>query len=173
MKREEKQEIINGLTEQVNSYKHLYVSDIAGLDAVATQSLRRACFDADIKLIQVKNTLLKKALDDAENNYEEIYVALTGSSAVMLSETGNAPAKLIKEFRKGNDKPAFKAAFVEECAYVGEEQLESLINIKSKEELIADIILMLQSPMQNVISALQSGQNTIAGVVKTLSEKEE
>lgn len=171
MNKEEKKEIIDSLTEQVNSYKHLYISDIAGLDAVATQKLRRACFNADIKLIQVKNTLLKKALENAENNYEEIFVALTESSAIMLSETGNAPAKLIKEFRKTSDKPVFKAAYVEECAYVGEELLESLISIKSKEELLGDIILMLQSPMQNVISALQSGQNTIAGVVKTLSEK--
>ena len=172
MKKEEKKVIIDSLTEQVNEYKHLYVTDIAGLDAVATQALRRACFDANIKLIQVKNTLLKKALENANNNYEEIFVSLKGSSAVMLCETGNAPAKLIKEFRKDKDKPAFKAAFVEECAYVGEDQLESLISIKSKEELIADIIAMLQAPMQNVISALQSGQNTIAGVVKTLSEKE-
>ena len=143
MKKEDKKVVIETLTEQVNSYKHLYVSDISGLDAVDTQALRRACFDANIKLVQVKNTLLKKA----------------------LSDTGNGPAKLIKEFRKTKDKPVFKAAFVEECAYVGEDQLESLISIKSKEELIADIIAMLQAPMQNVISALQSGQNTIAGVV--------
>jgi large subunit ribosomal protein L10 len=122
-------------------------------------------------LIQVKNTLLKKALENANNNYEEIFETLKGSSAIMLCETGNAPAKLIKEFRKTNEKPVFKAAFVEECAYVGESQLDSLITIKSREELIGDIVLMLQSPMRNVISALQYGQNTIAGVVKTLSEK--
>ena len=151
MKKEDKKVVIETLTEQVNSYKHLYVSDISGLDAVDTQALRRACFDANIKLVQVKNTLLKKALENATNNYEEIFSVLKGDSAI---------------------KPVFKAAFVEECAYVGEDQLESLISIKSKEELIADIIAMLQAPMQNVISALQSGQNTIAGVVKTLSEKE-
>ena len=155
MKKEDKKVVIETLTEQVNSYKHLYVSDISGLDAVDTQALRRACFDANIKLVQVKNTSVLK-----------------GDSAIMLCDTGNGPAKLIKEFRKTKDKPVFKAAFVEECAYVGEDQLESLISIKSKEELIADIIAMLQAPMQNVISALQSGQNTIAGVVKTLSEKE-
>ena len=159
MKKEDKKVVIETLTEQVNSYKHLYVSDISGLDAVDTQALRRACFDANIKLVQV-------------NNYEEIFSALKGDSAIMLCDTGNGPAKLIKEFRKTKDKPVFKAAFVEECAYVGEDQLESLISIKSKEELLADIIAMLQAPMQNVISALQSGQNTIAGVVKTLSEKE-
>ena len=173
MKKEDKKVVIETLTEQVNSYKHLYVSDISGLDAVDTQALRRACFDANIKLVQVKNTLLKKALENATNNYEEIFSALKGDSAIMLCDTGNGPAKLIKEFRKTKDKPVFKAAFVEECAYVGEDQLESLISIKSKEELIADIIAMLQAPMQNVISALQSGQNTIAGVVKTLSEKEQ
>ena len=172
VKKEDKKVVIETLTEQVNSYKHLYVSDISGLDAVDTQALRRACFDANIKLVQVKNTLLKKALENATNNYEEIFSALKGDSAIMLCDTGNGPAKLIKEFRKTKDKPVFKAAFVEECAYVGEDQLESLISIKSKEELLADIIAMLQAPMQNVISALQSGQNTIAGVVKTLSEKE-
>ena len=160
MKKEDKKVVIETLTEQVNSYKHLYVSDISGLDAVDTQA------------VQVKNTLLKKALENAANNYEEIFSVLKGDSAIMLCDTGNGPAKLIKEFRKTKDKPVFKAAFVEECAYVGEDQLESLISIKSKEELIADIIAMLQAPMQNVISALQSGQNTIAGVVKTLSEKE-
>lgn len=172
MKKEDKKVVIETLTEQVNSYKHLYVSDISDLDSVSTQALRRACFDANIKLVQVKNTLLRKALENANNNYEEIFSALKGDSAIMLCDTGNAPAKLIKEFRKTNDKPVFKAAFVEECSYIGEDQLEALISIKSKEELIADVIAMLQAPMQNVISALQSGQNTIAGVVKTLSEKE-
>ena len=154
MKKEDKKVVIETLTEQVNTYKHLYVSDISGLDAVDTQALRRACFNANIKLVQVKNTLLRKALENANNNYEELFSVLKGDSAIMLSDTGNGPAKLIK------------------CTYVGEDQLESLISIKSRDELIADIIAMLQSPMQNVISALQSGQNTIAGVVKTLSEKE-
>lgn len=172
MKREKKKVVIETLTEQINSYKHVYVSDIAGLDATATQALRKACFKANIKLIQVKNTLLKKALENANNNYEETFTALKGNSAIMLCDTGNAPAKLIKDFRKEGEKPAFKAAYVEECIYIGENQLETLISIKSKEELIGDIIAMFQSPMQNIISALQSGQNTIAGVVKTLSEKE-
>ena len=120
MKREEKQVIIDNLTEQIKAHKHIYISDISELDAAATQELRRACFKAGIKLIQVKNTLLRVALDGLEADYNEIYSALTGSSAVMLSETGNAPAKLIKEFRKKHDKPVLKAAFVEECAYVGE-----------------------------------------------------
>ena len=171
MKREEKQVIIDNLTEQIKSYKHLYVSDISELYAAATQDLRRECFKAGIKLIQVKNTLLKVALDGLEANYEDLYGSLKGSSAVMLCETGNAPAKLIKEFRKSHDKPVFKAAYVEECVYVGENQLESLVNVKSKEELLGDIILLLQSPMQKLISSLESGKNTIGGVLKTLEDR--
>ena len=171
MKREEKQVIIDNLTEQIKAHKHIYISDISELDAAATQELRRACFKAGIKLIQVKNTLLRVALDGLEADYKEIYSALTGSSAVMLSETGNAPAKLIKEFRKNHDKPVLKAAFVEECAYVGENQLDALVSIKSKEELLGDIVLLLQSPMQKLISALESGKNTIGGVLKTLEDR--
>lgn len=172
MKREEKQVIIDNLTEQIKAHKHLYISDISELDAAGTQALRRECFVAGIKLIQVKNTLLKVALENLENDYAELYGALTGASAVMLSETGNAPAKLIKEFRRSYDKPVFKAAFVEECVYVGENQLDALVSIKSKEELLGDIILLLQSPMQKLISSLESGKNTIGGVLQTLSEKE-
>ena len=171
MKREEKQVIIDNLTEQIKAHKHIYISDISELDAAATQELRRACFKAGIKLIQVKNTLLRVALDGLVADYNEIYSALTGSSAVMLSETGNAPAKLIKEFRKNHDKPVLKAAFVEECAYVGENQLDALVSIKSKEELLGDIVLLLQSPMQKLISALESGKNTIGGVLKTLEDR--
>ncbi len=171
MKREEKQVIIDNLTEQIKAHKHIYISDISELDAVATQELRKACYDANIKLIQVKNTLLRVALDGLDTDYNEIYSVLKGSSAVMLSETGNAPAKLIKEFRKSHDKPVLKAAFVEECAYVGENQLDALVSIKSKEELLGDIVLLLQSPMQKLISALESGKNTIGGVLKTLEDR--
>ncbi len=171
MKREEKQVIIDNLTEQIKAHKHIYISDISELDAVATQELRKACYDANIKLIQVKNTLLRVALEGLDTDYNEIYSVLKGSSAVMLSETGNAPAKLIKEFRKSHDKPVLKAAFVEECAYVGESQLDALVSIKSKEELLGDIVLLLQSPMQKLISALESGKNTIGGVLKTLEDR--
>lgn len=171
MKREEKQVIIDNLTEQIKAYKHLYISDISELDAAATQELRKVCFKAGIKLIQVKNTLLRVALDGLEADYEELYGSLAGSSAIMLAETGNAPAKLIKEFRKKHDKPVLKAAYVEECAYVGENQLDSLVSIKSKEELLGDIVLLLQSPMQKLISALESGKNTIGGVLKTLEDR--
>ena len=171
MKREEKQVIIDNLTEQIKAHKHIYISDISELDAVATQELRKACYDANIKLIQVKNTLLRVALEGLDTDYNEIYSVLKGSSAVMLSETGNAPAKLIKEFRKSHDKPVLKAAFVEECAYVGESQLDALVSIKSKEELLGDIVLLLQSPMQKLISALESGKNTIGGALKTLEDR--
>ena len=171
MKREEKQVIIDNLTEQIKAHKHIYISDISELDAASTQELRMACFDANIKRIQVKNTLLRVALEGLDADYKEIYGVLKGSSAVMLSETGNAPAKLIKEFRKSHDKPVLKAAFVEECAYVGENQLDALVSIKSKEELLGDIVLLLQSPMQKLISALESGKNTIGGVLKTLEDR--
>ncbi len=171
MKREEKQVIIDNLTEQIKAHKHIYISDISELDAASTQELRKACFDANIKLIQLKNTLLRVALEGLDADYKEIYGVLKGSSAVMLSETGNAPAKLIKEFRKSHDKPVLKAAFVEECAYVGENQLDALVSIKSKEELLGDIVLLLQSPMQKLISALESGKNTIGGVLKTLEDR--
>ncbi len=172
MKKEDKKVIINNLTEQLKSYKHFYISDISEMDAVDTQALRKACFEAGIKLVQVKNTLLRVALDGLDTNYTELYGSLKGSSALMLSETGNVPARLIKEFRKKNDKPVLKAAYVEECFYVGENHLEELVSIKSKEELLGDIVLLLQSPMQKLVSALESGKNTIAGVVKTLSDKE-
>lgn len=173
MKKEEKQLIVSNLTEQLKVNKHFYISDISGMDAASTQALRRECFNSDVKLVQVKNTLLKVAFENSEADYSELYNVLVGSSALMFTETGNAPAKLIKEFRKKNNgKPLFKAAYVEESAYLGEEHLETLVNIKSKEELLGDIVLLLQSPMQSLISALESGKNTIAGVVKTLSEKE-
>ena len=172
MKREEKQVIIDNLAEQIKAYKHVYISDISELDAAATQALRKVCFESNIKLIQVKNTLLRVALETLDTDYKELYGVLKGSSAVMLSDTGNAPAKLIKEVRKSHDKPVLKAAFVEECVYVGENQLDALVSIKSKEELLGDIVLLLQSPMQKLISALESGKNTIGGVLKTLEDRE-
>ena len=132
------------------------------------------CFNKDIKLLVVKNTLLKKALDNAERDFVDLEQVLAGQTSIMFTEHGNVPAKLIKKCRKkGHKRPILKAAYVEDATYIGEEQLEVLVNIKSKNELIADVILLLQSPMKNVISALQSGGNTIVGIVKTLSEKEE
>lgn len=173
MRKEEKSQLIDAVSEQIASKSYLYVTDITGLNAESTSKLRRACFRRDVKLIVVKNTLLKKALERTGKDYSELYVALKGTSAIMLSNVNNEPAKLIKEFRATSDKPILKGAYVEESFYVGDNQLEALVHIKSKNELIGDIIGMLQSPMQNVIGALQSGGNTIAGVVKTLSERAE
>lgn len=175
MKRSEKQAIIDNLVQEINSYNHFYLADIADLNSEASTSLRRLCYQKDVKLVVVKNTLLKRALEASEKNAEELYDALKGNTSLMFSDTGNVPAKLIKDFRSKNkklEKPVFKAAYVEESIYVGEDQLEALINVKSKEELIGDVISLLQSPAKNVISALQSGGQTIVGVLKTLSEKE-
>ena len=173
MRKEEKNTIIEGLVEQLQANKHFYLADISDLNAKATSKLRRKCFESNIKLVVVKNTLLKKALEKIEGSYSEIYGVLTNSTSLMLCETGNAPAKLIKEFRKDAAKPILKAAYVEGCVYIGDNQLDALVSLKSREELIGDIIGLLQSPAKNVVSALQSGKNTLAGVVKTLSERPE
>jgi len=172
MRKEEKVQIIEELTEQINSFSHFYLADISELNAIETSSLRRKCFEKDITLVVVKNTLLKKALEKFEGTYDELYGTLKDSTSVMFCNTGNSPAKLIKEFRKDHDKPVLKAAYVEESVYLGDEQLETLTLMKSKNELIGDVLLLLQSPMKGVLSALQSGGNNITGVLKTLAEKE-
>ncbi len=172
MKREEKAAIINSLTESLEEYSHFYLTDTAQLNAEDTSALRRACFEKEIRLIVVKNTLIKRAMEGSQKNLEELYEVLKGSTSVMFSNTGNEPARLIKEFRKTHDKPVLKGAYVEESVYIGEDQLETLVTLKSKEELIADIIALLQSPARNIISALQSGSNTIHGVLETLSKRE-
>lgn len=175
MKRSEKETIINSLTEQINSSSHFYLTNIEALDAEKTGSLRRLCFERDVKLMVVKNTILRKALENSEKNVDEIYDVLKGNTSVMFTETGNVPAKLIKEFRKKTkgEKPVLKAAYVEESVYIGEDQLDVLATLKSREELIGDIIGLLQSPAKNVISALQSAGNTLTGVLKTLGDKKE
>lgn len=173
MRREDKNEIIDQLSEQINKYPHFYLTDISTLNAADSSNLRRKCFDKEIKLVVVKNTLLKKALEKCEKaDFSPLFDSLIGSTSIMFSEVGNIPAKLIKEFRKTKEKPVLKAAFVEESFYVGDNQLESLATLKSKNELIADVIALLQSPAKKVISQLQSAPNTLAGVVKTLSERE-
>lgn len=175
MRREEKNVIINSLAEQLKEFPHFYLTDISGLNAEDTAAIRRQCFEKEIKLIVVKNTLLRKALEQIEFQGTELFDVLKGSTSIMLTATNNVPAKLIKEFSKKNKlkKPVLKGAFVEDTTYIGEATLEDLVNIKSKEELIGDIIGLLQSPAKNVISALQSGGNILSGVVKTLSEREE
>ena len=172
MKREDKNIIIDNLAEKIDNSKHFYLADISELDAIDTSALRRKCFEKEIKLIVVKNTLLRKALEKSKGNYDILYDELKNSTSIIFSETGNMPAKLIKEFRKKHDKPVLKAAFVEESIYIGEDKLEVLSNLKSKEELLGDIILLLLSPMTNVLSALQSGGQTIIGILKALAEKE-
>jgi large subunit ribosomal protein L10 len=172
MKSADKQVLINNLQEQIDSYDHFYLADISGLNAADTSDLRRLCFKQNVKLVVAKNTLLRKALENSGKNAEELYDTLKGNTSVMFTEVGNAPAKLIKEFRKKHKRPVLKAAFVEESVYVGEEQLDALIAVKSKNELIADVIALLQSPMQTLLSQLQSGGNTIHGVLEALKEKE-
>ena len=172
MTREEKSQVIEELTAQLADNAHIYLTDISGLDAGNTSDLRRACFKANIKLAVVKNTLLEKAMEASDKDFGDLPKTLKGNTSVMYSETGNAPAKVIKAFRKKSDKPLLKGAFIEEAIYIGDEQLDALVDIKSKDELIGDIIALLQSPAKNVISALKSSGGKLAGIVKTLSEKE-
>ncbi len=172
MTREEKSQVIEQLTAELSENTNIYLADISGLDAGTTSNLRRACFKAGVKLNVVKNTLLAKAMESSEKDFGELADVLKGNTSLMVSETGNAPAKVIKEFRKKSDKPLLKGAFIEEAIYVGDDQLDALVDIKSREELIGEIIGLLQSPAKNVISALKSGGSTLSGIVKTLSEKE-
>ena len=170
MKKEDKGIIIEKIGATLKEYSHFYLADTTSLDAEATSALRRACFGKEIKLMVVKNTLLKKALETIDVDFTPLFPAMKGSTTLMLSNTGNAPAKLIKEVSKKNDKVRYKAAYVEESFYDAS-QLDALVAIKSKNELIADVIAMLESPVQGVISALESGANTIHGVLETLEKK--
>ena len=172
MTREEKSQVIEELTAQLADNANIYLADISGLNAGSTSNLRRACFKANVQLSVVKNTLLTKAMEASERDFGELPTVLKGNTSVMYSETGNAPAKVIKAFRKKSEKPLLKGAFIEESVYLGDDQLDMLVDIKSKEELIGEIIGLLQSPAKNVISALKSSGGTIAGILKTLSEKE-
>jgi large subunit ribosomal protein L10 len=173
MKKEDKSTIIKELESTIQSYAHFYLADIGGLNAAETSNLRRTCNKQDIKLMVVKNTLLRKAMENTGVDYSELFGSLKGETSLLLSNNGNAPAKLIKEFSRTSKskKPVLKAAYVQESFYVGENQLETLITVKSKYELIGDVIGLLQSPAKNVVSALQSGGTTIHGVLKTLSER--
>ena len=173
MQKELKVSIVDELTETLSKSGVFYITDTADLNAESISNLRRICFKSDIELRVVKNTLLKKAFEQVEDrDYSEFYDLLKGPTALMISETGNAPAKVIKDFRKKHDKPILKGAWVEEAIYIGDDQVEALVNVKSKEELLGEIITILQSPAKNVVSALQSSGSTIAGLVKTLQERE-
>jgi len=171
MTRKEKANVIEDLTTQLADSSTIYLADISGLDAGTTSDLRRACFKANIKLAVVKNTLLAKAMEASEKEFGELPGVLKGNTSLMFADTANAPAKLIKNFRKKSDRPFLKGAFIEEAIYIGDENLDALVSIKSKEEMIGEIIGLLQSPAKNVISGLKSGGGKLAGILKTLSEK--
>ncbi len=172
MTKQEKKEAIENLKAALSEAKNLYLADIAGLDATQTSDLRRACFKENIQLQVVKNTLLAKAMEASDQDFGELTEILKGNTSLMFSETGNAPAKVIKNFRKRSDKPILKGAFIEQAIYIGDDQIDALTAIKSKEELVGEIITLLQSPAKNVISALQSGGGKLSGILKTLSERE-
>jgi len=172
MTREEKSQVIEDLTAELANNSNIYLTDISGLNAGVTSNLRRAAFKANVQMAVVKNTLLEKAMEASDKEFGELPSTLKGNTSVMYSETGNGPAKVIKAFRKKSEKPLLKGAFIEEAIYLGDDQLDMLVNIKSREELIGDIIGLLQSPAKNVISALQSSGGKLSGILKTLSQKE-
>ena len=172
MKKEVKDTIIVELGEKLKEYPHFYLVDITGLNAEATSALRRKCFKNEIKMVVVKNKLLHKAFEASEIDFEPLYSTLKGNTAVLFTQTANVPAKMLKDYKK-QGIPALKAAYAEEGIYVGADKLDELCAIKSKNEVIADIVALLQSPAKNVISALQSGGQTIHGVLKTLGERPE
>ncbi|CAI8327592.1 MAG: 50S ribosomal protein L10 [Owenweeksia sp. TMED14] len=172
MTREEKNLLIDSLTTILESSPTVYITDIEGLDSANSSSLRRACHKADVKITVVKNALLNKAMERSTKDFGELSSVLKGNSSIMIADTGNLPAKLIKEFRKKSEKPLLKGAYVEETIYIGDDQLDMLTSLKSKNELIGDVILLLQSPINNVISGLQAGSGqTISGLIKTLEER--
>ena len=171
MNKQEKNQMIEALDGMLNENNNFYLADISGLTAEENSALRRLCFKREVSLQVVKNTLLKKAFEKNESDFTELYDVLVGNTSIMQAEAGNAPAKVIKEFRKKNDKPLLKAAHIEESLYIGDENLSALADLKSKDELIGDIITLLQSPAKNVISSLQSGGNKLSGIVKALEER--
>ena len=171
MTREEKSRVIEDLTAQLADSNVVYIADISNLNAETTSNLRRACFKAGIQLNVVKNTLLEKAMEASANDYGDLPSILKGNTSIMIAENGNAPAKIIKEFRKKSDKPLLKGAYIHQAIFIGDNQLDALVALKSKEEVIGEIIGLLQSPAKNVVSALKSGGGKIAGIVKTLSER--
>ena len=173
MTKEEKNQFIDVLDKSIQENSNFYLADISGLSAEESSNLRRLCFKREVSLQVVKNTLLKRSLEKNDSNYEELYYVLKGNTSIMFTDAANAPAKVIKEFRKKHDKPVFKAAHLDASFYIGEEYLDTLSELKSKNELIAEIVALLQSPAKNVISSLQSGGSKLSGIVKTLAERAE
>jgi large subunit ribosomal protein L10 len=171
--REEKNKAIDALSVQLVDNKNFYLTDISGLNAESSSNLRRLCYKSDVQIQVIKNTLLKKAMEKNKIDFEQMYDSLKGNTAVMFAESSNAPAKIIKEFRKKQEKPILKSAYIEESFYFGDDQVEVLCSLKSKDELIGEIITLLQSPPKTVISSLQSAGGTLSGIIKTLSERSE
>lgn len=171
MRKEEKHNVVLALKEQIESFSNVYIADTSNLTVAAVNDIRRKCFDSGIKMQVAKNTLIKKALEAASGEYAELYDVLKGSSTLLFSNSGNAPAKLIKALRANGDKPLLKAAYIDSAIFIGDNQLNALVNLKSKEELIGEIIGLLQSPAKNVISGLQSGKGKLAGIVKALEQR--
>lgn len=172
MNREEKQEVVSALQVKMQEFGNFYIADTSSLSVEKVNSIRRKCFESGIDMQVAKNTLIRKAIEGLESDASEIFVALKGQSALLFSTTGNGPAKLIKALRKGSDKPVLKAAYIDSTVFIGDNQLDTLVSLKSREELIGEIIGLLQSPAKNVISALKSSGGKIAGIVKTLQERE-
>lgn len=171
MKKEEKHEVVLALTETIAEYGNFYITDTANLSVAKVNDIRRKCFEHDIKMQVAKNKLIRKAMEASAGDFSEMFDVLKGSSSILFSKSANAPAKLIKQLRKSGDKPVLKAAYIDSAIFIGDNQLDALVNLKSKEELVADIIALLQSPAKNVISGLQTGGNKLAGIVKTLQER--
>lgn len=171
MRKEEKHEVVLALTETIAEYGNFYITDTANLSVAKVNDIRRKCFESGIKMQVAKNKLIRKAMEASEGDFSEMFDVLKGSSSILFSKTANAPAKLIKQLRRTGDKPLLKAAYIDSSVFIGDNQLDALVNLKSKEQLVADIIALLQSPAKNVISGLQSGKNKLAGIVKTLQER--
>jgi len=171
MNKEEKHDLVLALTEQMKEYGNFYITDTSNLTVDKINNIRRKCFESDITMQVAKNSLIKKAMEASAGDYSPIYDVLKGSSSILFSKSATAPAKLIKQLRKQGDKPVLKAAYIDSAIFIGDNQIDTLINLKSKEQLIGEIIGLLQSPAKNVVSALQSGGNILAGVVKTLQER--
>ena len=171
MRKEEKHEVVLALTETIAEYGNFYITDTANLSVAKVNDIRRKCFENGIKMQVAKNKLIRKAMEASEGDFSEMFDVLKGSSSILFSKSANAPAKLIKQLRRTGDKPVLKAAYIDSSVFIGDNQLDALVNLKSKEQLVADIIALLQSPAKNVVSGLQSGKNKLAGIVKTLQER--
>ena len=171
MTKEEKHELVIALTGQMKEFGNFYITDTSNLTVAKVNDIRRKCFESDITMKVAKNSLIQKAMEAAGGDYTQMFDVLKGSSSILFSKSATAPAKLIKQLRKKSDKPVLKAAYIDSAIFIGDNQIDTLIALKSKEQLVGEIIGLLQSPAKNVISALQSGGNILAGVVKTLQER--